>query len=109
MLNWKYKDLDSELEFYVVKAQYSPILGLKSYLDLQLIKLVYSGSPANNTGMCDSPGLDKASILSGYSDVFDDLGLITGECKIHLDPNAIPVVHPPRRVPIAIRDLKKGT
>ena len=38
---------------------------------------------------------------------FDGLGLIPGVCKIHLDPNAIPVVHPPRRVPIAIRDLLK--
>ena len=107
MLNCKYKDLDSELEFYVVKTQYSPILGLKSCLDLQLIKLVYSVNHADTTGACDSPGLDRASILSEYADVFDGLGLIPGECKIHLDPNAIPVVHPPRRVPIAIRDLLK--
>ena len=107
MLNCKYKDLDSELEFYVVKTQYSPILGLKSCLDLQLIKLVYSVNHADTTGACDSPGLNRASILSEYADVFDGLGLIPGECKIHLDPNAIPVVHPPRRVPIAIRYLLK--
>ena len=72
-LNCKYKYLDSELEFYVVKTQYSPILGLKSCLDLQLIKIIYSVNHADTTGVCDSPGLDKASILSKFVDVLMDL------------------------------------
>ena len=29
------------------------------------------------------------------------------ECKITLDPNVTPVVHPPRRVPVALRDALK--
>ncbi|XP_056880704.1 uncharacterized protein LOC130521067 isoform X1 [Takifugu flavidus] len=35
------------------------------------------------------------------------IGLFPGECTIHLDPKAIPVVHPPRRVPIALRKRLK--
>ena len=53
------------------------------------------------------PRLDKTAILSEYAYVFDGLGLIPGECKTHLNPNAVPVVHPLRRVPVAIRDLLK--
>ena len=42
-----------------------------------------------------------------FADVFDGLGLIPGKCKLHLDPNAVPVIRPSRRVPITIRDLLK--
>lgn len=33
---------------------------------------------------------------------------ICGWIKDHIDPNAVPVVHPPRRVPFAIRDNFKS-
>jgi len=36
--------------------------------------------------------------------VFEGIGLFPGECTIHLDPNITPVVHPPRRVPFALRE-----
>ena len=72
-----------------------------------MIKLIYSVDPAETVNACDLPGLNKPTILTDYADVFDGLGLIPGECKLHLDPNAVPVVHPPRRVPIAIHNLLK--
>ena len=43
-----------------------------------------------------------------YSDVFDGIGQLPGECEIYLRPNATPVVHPPRRVPVALRDKLKA-
>ena len=76
-------------------------------LDLELIKLIYSVDHAETVNACDLPALDKPTILTDYADVFAGLGLIPGECKLHLDPNAVPVVHPPRRVPIVIPDLFK--
>ena len=103
-LKCKYKEQDSELELYVVNTQSSPILDLRSCLNLELIKLVYSVDHADTLDACDTQGLDKTAILSEYA---DGLGLIPGECKIHLNPNAVPVVHPPRRVPVAIHDLLK--
>ena len=57
--------------------------------------------------MCDLPGLDKSTILTKYTDVFDGLGLIPGEWKLHIDPNAVSVVHPPSSIPIVIPDLLK--
>ena len=44
----------------------------------------------------------KQDVISKYADIFDGLGELEGECDIHLRPDAIPVVHLPRRVPIAI-------
>ena len=35
------------------------------------------------------------------------IGLFPGECKIHLDPSVTPVVNPPRRIPVALRDKVK--
>ena len=32
------------------------------------------------------------------------LGHLPGKHKIHIDPNVTPVVHPPRRIPISMRD-----
>ena len=102
-----YKHQDSEIEFYVVKTQSSPILGLKSCLDLELIKLIYSVYHSVTPESYDNAGLDKAAVLNDFADVFEGIGLIPGECTIHIDPNAVPVVHPPRRVPFAIREALK--
>ena len=49
----------------------------------------------------------KQDVISKYADIFDGLCELEGECDIHLRPDAIPVVHPPRRVPIAISNKLK--
>ena len=46
--------------------------------------------------------LTKQDLLTKYSDVFEGIGQLPGECDIHLRPDASPVIHPPRRVPLAI-------
>ena len=50
----------------------------------------------------------RQTILRTYADVFDGIGCFEHECKITLDPRAIPVVHPPRRVPVSLRDALKA-
>ncbi|XP_060575603.1 uncharacterized protein LOC132733042 [Ruditapes philippinarum] len=45
--------------------------------------------------------------LDTGSQVFDGIGLLPGECNIHVDPNATLVVHPPRRIPVALQDKVK--
>ncbi|RXN13855.1 Retrovirus-related Pol poly from transposon [Labeo rohita] len=83
------------LDFFIVDTQSPPVLGLKACIDLDMIKLVLSVS---------SPERDAESIVDEFADVFTGIGLFPGECNIHLDPSATPVVHPPRRVPFALRD-----
>lgn len=88
-----YKDCSMMLDFYVVNTKAPPVLGLNACLDLDLIKLVLS---------INAP-VDQKSIREEFSDVFKGIGLFPGECTIHLDPSATPVVCPPRKVPIALR------
>ena len=74
-----------------------PLLGLRSSLDLKLIKIV---SAINSE-------LTKESMISQYSDVFQGLGSLPGECELRLEADATPVVHPPRKVPHALRERLK--
>ena len=49
----------------------------------------------------------KAHILNEYADVFDGIGGFEGEYHITLDSTVPPVVHSPRRVPVALREILK--
>ena len=52
--------------------------------------------------------MTKTSVLKDYTQAFMGLGSIPGECKIHLKPDAIPVVYPPRKIPVALKDRCKA-
>uniref|UniRef100_A0A674EBM2 Gypsy retrotransposon integrase-like protein 1 n=1 Tax=Salmo trutta TaxID=8032 RepID=A0A674EBM2_SALTR len=94
----KYKESDMMLDFYVVDTRAPAVLGLKACLDMDLIKLVLSVTAPVETG----------NVLEEFADVFTGIGLFPGECTIHLDPDATPVVYPPRKIPLALRArLKK--
>ncbi len=96
-------DFCHNVGFHVVNTQSPPILGLDTCLDLDLVKLTFS------VETCDAAPLTKQTVLSEYADIFNGIGMFSGECTIHLhvDPSAKPVVHPPRRVPVALRDRLK--
>lgn len=42
------------------------------------------------------------SLKSGHEDVFDGLGKLDGKYTVLLDKSVKPVVHPPRRLPVAM-------
>ena len=92
-----YKGTQRQHHFYLVSTQAPLILGLSSLLSLNLIQLVLSveGRQGSNT-VSQTPG----DILTKYKDVFEGLGSFPGVDKIQLNP----VIHPPRTVPIALRD-----
>lgn len=80
------------MTFYLVDTNAPTVIGLKGCIDFGLIKLVLSVTETQK----------EVPILKEYADVFKGIGLFPGECTIHLDPHATPVVHPPRRVPLAL-------
>ena len=41
-------------------------------------------------------------IIQDYKDVFGELGCSKGDHHINIDPNATPVIHPPRKIPILL-------
>ena len=89
--------------FYVVNTRSPPLLGFQSSIDFGLIKL----SHAVQSESLETP-LTKLSVLQQHSEVFRGLGLFPGECKIHIDPLVTPVVHPPRKIPVALHDKVKN-
>ena len=49
----------------------------------------------------------KESLIKQHGDCFEGVGCFQGEFHITLDPIIPPVVHPPRRVPEALRKRVK--
>ena len=92
-----HKDRRKTLTFNVVNGDYQPVLSLNTSIMLGIVTLAdcdvlsLAISPTSNT------------ILEEYKDVFEGLGELPGEYKITTDESVKPKVHPPRRVPVAVR------
>ena len=54
----------------------------------------------------DNPveNIDNSDIQRDYSDVFKGIKCLPGKHKIHIDSSVTPVMHPPRRIPVSMRD-----
>lgn len=87
-------------DFYVAEDSATTLLGLPTCQSLNLMKRVCEVSDRNP--MSDS-------LLCEYADVFSGLGEIPGEHHIRIDDSISPVVHAPRRVPIALEAKLKQT
>lgn len=96
-LKCAYNERSIVVDFFIVETQSTPILGMPSCLALELIQLIYTVDTTK-------PPLDKNAVLSEFSDVFKGVGKFKGDCSIRIDREATPVVNPPRRVPVALRD-----
>ena len=85
------------LTFNVIDGEYQPILSLNTSIAFGIVLLQD----------CDVLSLTISSrsnaILEEFKDVFEGLGELPGEYKIITDETVKPQVHPPRRVPIAVR------
>ena len=98
-----YKGTQGQHHFYVVLTQAPPILGLSSWLSLNLIQLELSVEERQGS---DTVSQTPGDMLTKYKDVFEGFGSFPGVHKIQLRPEDNPVIriHPPRKVPIALRD-----
>lgn len=90
-----------QLAFYVVDVKVSPLLSKNACKLLGLIKFVNEVKPTIHAA-------DANGMLEEFSDVFEGLGCLDGTVKLQFDPSVTPVAHPPRKIPVALRDkLKK--
>lgn len=88
-----YKSKFYPLEFQVVDTEVTPVLGLDSCSELELIRRVAK--------IEEEPVGGK--VEERYKEVFHGLGCLDGEHHIRVSPQAQPVIHAPRRVPEALR------
>ena len=102
-------------EFHVVNAKGPTILGLPTCTDMKLITLNHSittqqkySPEATTTPKAVGDPVAKAKLLQQHKDRFNGVGCFQGEFHVVLDPTIPPVIHPPRRVPVALQlPLKK--
>ena len=72
-----------------------PILGLKTCQRVRIWQI-------------SQPHANVKNITEEYSEAFGEIGCLSGEHHISLTSDAIPVVHPPCKVPYLLKDkLKK--
>ena len=92
------KNRDVPVMFVVAETSSPPILGLSTCENLNLIKRVM---------MVKSKEENVPSFMSEFDCCFGELGTLPKVHKITVNPNVPPVVHPPRRVPIALQPKLK--
>ena len=115
VLNLSHEHHSKPYVFHVVDTVGPTILGLPTCTDLHLITLNYSITTQSKElqPLCPKPpstrnSAAKENLIKRYGDCFEGIGCFQGEFHIALDPSIPPVVHPPRRVPEALREpLKK--
>ena len=86
-------------------------------MDMALVKRIYAVNSSDDKPFSqaepqeshDNSSDDKdqkpasEKIMERYADVFQGLGCLDGDYHIKIDPAVSPVVHPPRRVPFALK------
>ena len=92
-------------EFVVVKdGALTPLLGNKAVQAMNLMTINYENIKSVQQGAPVSTPLNKQQVLDEYADVFEGTGKLEGKYHLEIDERVTPVVHPPRKVPIAIKD-----
>ena len=102
------------LRFFIMKSNVTPILGKSSCIGMHLVKILdcdtvhsFKETTDNATNFPNTNHIWSDPILSKYTDIFEGLGELPGEYKIQLNSDMIPVVNPPRRLPVALRSVVK--
>jgi Reverse transcriptase (RNA-dependent DNA polymerase) len=86
----------------VVDLEFTPLLGLKDCNNLGLINYVQEMETRPNLG-------SKESVMDSHKNLFEGLGCMPGDCTITLQADHFPVIHPPRRIPVSLKDKLNDT
>ena len=92
------KDCKHDISFQVIGKRAPTILGDETSEKIGLIKKLFTMSPNPN----------EPDIIENYKDLFTGIGCLEGEYSIKIDRSVTPTVHPPRKVPLAIKDKLKA-
>ena len=91
-------------EFVVIKdGSLTSLLGNKVVQAMSLLTINYENIKVDRQGASSEP-ISKEKVLKEFADVFEGTGKLQGKYHLKLDENATPIVHPPRKVPLAIKE-----
>ena len=105
-LKLKHCEQEQVTSFYVVESKGPIIIGLPTCRSLGFVTLNFNiavEGKESEKHRQKGDDKEKQKILNEYGDVFEGIGCFEGECRIVIDPNVPPVIHPPRRVPEALK------
>ena len=106
--------MSRDADFFIIGKDFRPLLGAETCQELNLIKVMTSD--ISESGTVNSVNdkfqtahivLTRDQILKEYSDVFEGLECMDGPYHMELDEAVKPVVHPSRKVTVALRDRLK--
>ena len=89
------------VKLYIVDRDVQPVIGTKTCQVLKLVKRIHTISPYE-----DPP--NKTCLPVDYPDLFKGLGYLPGTHTIRVDETISPVVHPPTKIQIALKDGVKA-
>ena len=97
------------LEFQVVDFEVQPILSAETCQKLKFLQVLVNDKNDKDEIAQDKMSVNTTSdIFQEYADVFEGIGCLDENYHIEIDPSVKPVIHPPRRVPVTLKDpLKK--
>ena len=95
------------VNFYIVDRDVQPVIGAKTCQVMRLVKRIHAISPNENPPNKINTSL-PGDVEKEYPDLFKGLGCLTGTHTIRVDETITPVVHPPRKTPIALKDRVKA-
>ena len=109
----QYKNRKLDVLYLVVEGDFTPLLGCDACLDLEVIKfmnlqLIDTPEPhvvnPETSRQDEDKSISKTDpVLREYQDCFSDKpGKLPTEVHLEIDPSVPPVVHPPRKMPIAL-------
>ena len=96
LATFQHKGQSLKAQLLIVDKKVQPILGLSACEKLNLVKRVFV--------VASDPNNDQHALMTEYKDIFQGLGCLPGEHKIHMDETVTPVVHACRKVPFALRE-----
>ncbi len=103
--------------FYVTDTAGPVLLGLPTCRDLEIVSLNFTVDVKESIPIPSAPSVTnrpqgdaqaREKILQEFADIFKGIGCFEGTWKITVDPSVPPVVHPPRRIPVSLKDKLKN-
>ena len=100
----EYKGKVFHVKFHVIEIEAPSVLSAQTCKEMGLLARIHS---LQQHDIPERPTDLDQSILDEYPDLFQGLGCLPGEHTIKLDPSVPPVVHPPRKVPVSLKEKIK--
>ena len=98
------------VQFHVFEVEAPAVFSAQTCKEMGLLARIHQlqdSQPKEQHCIPECPTVTNQSNWNEYSDLFQGLGCIPGEHTIKVDPSIPAVVHPPRKVPMSLKDKIK--